>query len=62
MQKASSAFSTSWSTENVALWDSTTVSDTFRTLNVFMTRSGYSSWILPMSRVPKPEPVPPPIE
>ena len=32
------------------------------TLKVFMMRSGYSSRILLMSRVPMPEPVPPPRE
>merc|ERR1719506_2030780 len=59
----SSAFSTSWWTERVALYGSTTVSDTFgdgKTENVVITRSGYSSRIFEMSRVPIPEPVPPP--
>merc|ERR1711939_496463 len=40
----SSAFSTSWCTDNVALYGSTTVSDTFgdgTTEKVNMTRSGY---------------------
>merc|ERR1719174_3258820 len=61
----SSAFSTSWWTERVALYGSTTVSDTLgdgTTENVFMIRSGYSSRILEMRRVPRPEPVPPPSE
>merc|ERR1712093_376428 len=61
----SSAFSTSWCTESVALYGSTTVSDTLgdgHTEYVHMMRSGYSSRILEMRRVPMPAPVPPPIE
>ncbi|KAH9426333.1 Tubulin [Dermatophagoides pteronyssinus] len=49
----------------VALYGSTTVSDTFGegiTLNVFIIRSGYSSRIFDISNVPIPEPVPPPNE
>merc|ERR1711931_1123 len=65
IQNVSSVFSTSWWTDNVALYGSTTVSDTLgdgTTLNVFMILSGYSSRILDMSRVPMPDPVPPPNE
>lgn len=65
IQYVSSVFSTSWWTDSVALYGSTTVSDTFgegTTLNVFMIRSGYSSRIFEMSSVPIPEPVPPPRE
>lgn len=61
----SSAFSTSWCTERVALYGSTTVSDTLgdgKTENVNIIRSGYSSLILEIRRVPMPEPVPPPNE
>merc|ERR1719446_1055493 len=61
----SSEFSTSWWTDRTQLYGSTTVSDTFgegKTEKVHMTRSGYSSRILEMSRVPMPEPVPPPSE
>merc|ERR1711937_435648 len=61
----SSAFSTSWWTERVALYGSTTVSDTLgdgTTENVFMILSGYSSLIFEMRSVPMPEPVPPPRE
>jgi len=61
----SSAFSTSWWTERVALYGSTTVSDTLgegKTENVNIMRSGYSSRILEIRRVPMPEPVPPPKE
>merc|ERR1712195_165992 len=61
----SSAFSTSWRTERVALYGSTTVSDTFgdgTTEKVSITRSGYSSRILEIRRVPIPAPVPPPSE
>merc|ERR1719251_841078 len=61
----SSAFSTNWCTESVALYGSTTVSDTFgdgNTENVHIIRSGYSSLILLISNVPIPEPVPPPNE
>merc|ERR550537_116647 len=64
-QNDSSEFSTSWCTESVQLYGSTTVSLTFGdgiTEKVSMTRSGYSSRILAMSRVPMPEPVPPPSE
>lgn len=49
----------------MALYGSTTVSDTFgegTTEYVFMIRSGYSSRILEMSKVPMPDPVPPPRE
>merc|ERR1712042_404508 len=63
MQYVSSVFSTNWWTERVALYGSTTVSDTLgegTTEKVFMMRSGYSSRILDMRRVPMPEPVPPP--
>merc|ERR1719335_1799049 len=48
-QKDSSEFSTSWCTESVQLYGSTTVSDTFgdgTIENVSITRSGYSSRIL----------------
>ena len=61
----SSAFSTSWWTDRVALYGSTTVSDTLgdgKTEKVSIMRSGYSSRILEMRRVPIPEPVPPPRE
>ena len=61
----SSAFSTSWWTERVALYGSTTVSDTLgdgKTENVSIIRSGYSSLILEINKVPIPEPVPPPRE
>merc|ERR1712066_125020 len=61
----SSAFSTSWCTDKVALYGSTTVSDTLgdgNTEKVSIILSGYSSRILEMSRVPMPEPVPPPME
>merc|ERR1719181_2525386 len=61
----SSEFSTSWWTESTQLYGSTTVSDTLgegKTEYEHMTRSGYSSRILEMSRVPMPEPVPPPSE
>merc|ERR1712146_508573 len=64
-QKHSSAFSTSWCTESVALYGSTTVSDTLgdgHTEYVHMMRSGYSSRIFEMRRVPIPAPVPPPSE
>merc|ERR1711904_53992 len=61
----SSAFSTSRCTDRVALYGSTTVSDTLgdgTTEKVSITRSGYSSRILEMRRVPIPAPVPPPRE
>merc|ERR1719379_662952 len=61
----SSAFSTSWWTESVALYGSTTVSDTLgdgKTEKVHIMRSGYSSRIFEMSSVPMPDPVPPPKE
>ena len=61
----SSEFSTSWWTESTALYGSTTVSDTLgdgKTEKVHMMRSGYSSRILEIRRVPMPEPVPPPSE
>src|SRR3569833_4482776 len=61
----SSEFSTSWWTDNVVLYGSTTVSDTFgdgMTEKVIMMRSGYSSRSMEMSNVPIPEPVPPPSE
>merc|ERR1719182_1009717 len=61
----SSAFSTSWCTDRVALYGSTTVSDTLgdgKTEKVSIILSGYSSRILEISRVPMPEPVPPPME
>ena len=47
------------------LFTSTTVSETLgegTTEKVFMILSGYSSRIFEMSRVPMPEPVPPPSE
>lgn len=49
----------------MALYGSTTVSDTLgegTTLNVVMIRSGYSSRIFEISKVPMPDPVPPPRE
>ncbi|KAF0768944.1 Uncharacterized protein FWK35_00004167 [Aphis craccivora] len=61
----SSVFSTSWCTDSVALYGSTTVSETFGdgiTEYVFIIRSGYSSRIFDISSVPSPEPVPPPSE
>merc|ERR1719191_2248152 len=61
----SSAFSTSWWTDKVALYGSTTVSDTLgdgTTEKVNITRSGYSSRILEIRSVPMPAPVPPPRE
>merc|ERR1719194_311793 len=61
----SSAFSTSWCTDRVALYGSTTVSDTSgdgTTEKVSITRSGYSSRILEIRRAPIPAPVPPPRE
>merc|ERR1712072_279092 len=63
--KLKSEFSTSWCTDSVQLYGSTTVSDTFgdgTIENVNITRSGYSSRILEMSKVPIPAPVPPPRE
>lgn len=65
MQNVSSVFSTSWWTDSVALYGSTTVSDTFgdgTIENVFMILSGYSSRIFEMISVPIPDPVPPPRE
>merc|ERR1719453_1706089 len=64
-QKEKSEFSTSWWTDSVQLYGSTTVSLTFGegTMEyVAITRSGYSSRILLMRRVPIPAPVPPPRE
>merc|ERR1719199_2423960 len=64
-QNDSSEFSTSWWTENVQLYGSTTVSLTLgdgTMENVSITRSGYSSRILEIRRVPIPAPVPPPRE
>ena len=61
----SSAFSTNWWIDNVALYGSTTVSETFgdgTTENVNIILSGYSSRILEINNVPIPEPVPPPNE
>eukprot|EP00659_Diplonema_papillatum_P014682 gene14681-biopygen14746 len=61
----SSAFSTNWWIESVALYGSTTVSDTFgdgMTEKVTIILSGYSSRNLEISNVPIPEPVPPPRE
>merc|ERR1712098_403773 len=55
MQKLSSEFSTSWWTDSVQLYGSTTVSDTFgdgTIENVIITRSGYSSRIFEMRSVP----------
>ncbi len=49
----------------MALYGSTTVSDTFgdgKTEKVSMILSGYSSLILVIKRVPIPDPVPPPRE
>jgi len=49
----------------VALYGSTTVSDTFgdgTTEKVSIILSGYSSLILEIKRVPIPDPVPPPKE
>jgi len=49
----------------VALYGSTTVSETFgegKTENVSIILSGYSSLTLVIKRVPIPEPVPPPSE
>merc|ERR1719164_353762 len=65
MRTDSSEFSTSWWTERVQLYGSTTVSDTFgdgTTEKVSIIRSGYSSRILEIRRVPIPAPVPPPRE
>merc|ERR1719478_908068 len=64
-KKHSSAFSTSWWKDNTALYGSTTVSLTLGegiTEKVSITRSGYSSRTLEISRVPMPAPVPPPSE
>merc|ERR1719333_1575858 len=64
-RKHSSAFSTNWWKESTALYGSTTVSETLGdgiTEKVSMMRSGYSSRIFEISRVPIPEPVPPPSE
>lgn len=61
----SSAFSTSWWTDMVALYGSTTVSDTLgegKTENVRIIRLGYSSLIFEMRSVPILDPVPPPRE
>lgn len=61
----SSAFSTNWWTDKVALYGSTTVSDTFgdgTMEKVSMILSGYSSLTLEINKVPIPEPVPPPKE
>merc|ERR1719261_1683217 len=58
-QKDSSEFSTSWCTESVQLYGSTTVSETFgdgTIENVNITRSGYSSRILEIKSVPMPAP------
>ena len=52
-------------TDKVALYGSTTVSDTFgdgTIEKVVMILSGYSSLILEIKRVPIPDPVPPPRE
>ncbi|PNX58722.1 hypothetical protein L195_g059331, partial [Trifolium pratense] len=52
-------------TESVALYGSTTVSDTFgdgKTEKVSIILSGYSSLIFDINSVPMPEPVPPPSE
>jgi len=49
----------------VALYGSTTVSDTFgdgKTEKVQITYYGYSSLIFPIKSVPIPDPVPPPSE
>ena len=65
MQKTSSADSTNQLTDNVALYGSTTVSETFgdgTTENVAKIRSGYSSRSFVSNNVPIPEPVPPPNE
>ena len=65
MHITSSAFSTSWCTESVQLYGSTTVSLTFgdgTIENVIITRSGYSSRTFEMRSVPMPAPVPPPSE
>merc|ERR1719158_1837199 len=64
-KKLSSEFSTSWWKESTALYGSTTVSETLGdgiTLNVSMTRSGYSSRTFEIRSVPIPAPVPPPSE
>merc|ERR1719333_418055 len=64
-QNDSSEFSTSWCTDSVQLYGSTTVSLTFgdgTTEKVSITRSGYSSRIFEIKRVPMPAPVPPPRE
>merc|ERR1719482_933697 len=64
-QNDSSEFSTGWCTDSVQLYGSTTVSLTFgdgTMENVSITRSGYSSRILEISKVPMPAPVPPPSE
>merc|ERR1719428_799359 len=64
-QNDSSEFSTSWCTDNVQLYGSTTVSETFgdgTIENVNITRSGYSSRIFEIKSVPMPAPVPPPRE
>ena len=61
----SSAFSTNWWTDKVALYGSTTVSETLgegTTENVSMILSGYSSLTLEINKVPIPDPVPPPNE
>merc|ERR1719156_485587 len=61
----SSAFSTNWWNDNTALYGSTTVSDTLGggiTEKVSIIRSGYSSRIFDISKVPIPAPVPPPRE
>merc|ERR1712139_749624 len=63
--KEKSEFSTSWCTDSVQLYGSTTVSLTFGegTMEyVAITRSGYSSRILEINKVPMPAPVPPPRE
>ncbi|KAH8614961.1 hypothetical protein ERJ75_000634400 [Trypanosoma vivax] len=65
MHMDSSEFSTSWCTDSVVLYGSTTVSDTLgdgMMEKVIMIRSGYCSRSLEMSSVPMPEPVPPPSE
>lgn len=65
MQKTSSADSTNQLTDNVALYGSTTVSETFgdgTTEKVAKIRSGYSSRSFVSNKVPIPEPVPPPNE
>lgn len=65
MMNEPSEFSIRLESENTELYGSTTVSDADAdgaTEKVLKMRSGYSSFSLARSRVPSPDPVPPPRE